>query len=259
MREDFRLDSDGILLSASLFVPPGSGPHPGLVVCHGMPVGPQTDAAAPVVLEGGFDYPSLAEWCAWEGFATVIFNFRGTGQSGGNFHQLGWVQDLDSVVSWLRERPEIDSSRVALLGSSLVAAVAIYVAAHRQDVAGLVSFASPAVMGARPNPAEAVERLRKLNMIRDPDFPPSLEEWAREGQQLSPVQWVDRIAPRPLLLLHGDADDTVNPDDVHTLFERAGEGKELQVLSGVGHRFRQEKTAVATALEWLKKNFLDSA
>ena len=111
-------------------------------------------------------------------------------------------------------------------------------------------------MGARQQPAEAVERLREMGIIRDPDFPPSLEEWAREGEILSPVGWVGSIAPRPLLLLHGDADDTVHPDSVHALFERAGEGKELRMLAGVGHRFRQEREAIGIALEWLKEKFL---
>ena len=256
LRENFWLDSDGIPLSTSLFVPPGSGPHPGLVICHGMPVGPQTDAGEPATSEGGLGYPALAEWCAWEGFATVIFNFRGTGQSGGNFHHLGWARDLDVVFSWLRERPEVDPASIVLLGSSLGAAVAIYVAAHRQDVAGLVSFASPSVMGTRSQPAEAVERMREMGIIRDPDFPPSLEEWAREGEILSPAKWVGDIAPRPLLLLHGDADDTVHPGSVNALFERAGKGKELRMLPGVGHRFRQEPAAIATALEWLKERYL---
>ena len=259
-REDFWLDSDGIPLSTSLFVPPGSGSHPGLVICHGMPAGPQPDAGASATSsEGGLDYPALAEWCAWEGFAVVIFNFRGTGQSGGNFHHLGWAHDLDAVVSWLRERPMVDPARVVLLGSSLGAAVAIFVAAQRQDVAGLVSFASPAVMGTRPWPAKAVERMREMGIIRDPDFPPSLIEWAREGEILSPVEWVGSIAPRPLLLLHGDADDTVHPDSAHALFERAGKGKEFRMLAGVGHRFRQERTAIGTALEWLKERFMFSA
>ena len=256
LREDFWLDSDGIPLAASLFVPPGPGPHPALVICHGMPAGPQPDAGVPATSEGDLQYPDLAEWCAWEGFATVIFNFRGTGQSGGNFHHMGWARDLDVVVSWVRDRTEVDQARIVLLGSSLGAAVAIYVTSHRQDVAGLVSFAGPAVMGPRAQPAEAVERLRGMGIIRDPDFPPSLEEWAQEGQRLSPVEWVGGVAPRPLLLLHGDADDTVYPENVYTLFERAGEPKEIRLLPGVGHRFRQEETAIGAALEWLKERFL---
>ena len=264
LHEDFWLDSDGISLATSLFMPPGPGPHPGLVLCHGMPAGPQQPAQQPDVgvsasSGGDLEYHALAEWCAWEGFATVIFNFRGTGPSGGNFHHLGWAKDLDVVVSWLKERQGMDTARIVLLGSSLGAAVAIYVAAHRQDVAGLVSFAGPAVMGPRTQPAESVERMRSMGIIRDPDFPPSLEEWAQEGQRLSPVDWISSIAPRPLLLLHGDADDTVHPDSVYALFERAGEPKEFRLLLGVGHRFRQDETAIGSALEWLKERFLPPA
>ena len=256
-REDFRLDSEGIPLSATLFVPPGQGPYPGLVVCHGMPAGPRPDPGGPDAAGDGLDYPGLAEWCAWEGFATLIFNFRGTGESGGNFHTLGWARDLDDVVSWMLGRPEVDPARVVLLGASRGAAVATYVAAHRPEVAGLVSFAGPSVMGPRSQPAEAVERLRAMGLIRDADFPPSLEEWANEGATLNPVDLVGLVAPRPLLLLHGDADDVVSPDNAHTLYERAGEGKEMRMLPGVGHRFRSEETAMGAALEWLKGKFME--
>ena len=94
--------------------------------------------------------------------------------------------------------------------------------------------------------------MRAMGIIRDPDFPPSLEEWANEGVALSPSEWIGKVAPRPHLLLHGDADDVVSPDSVYTLFERAGEGKEMRMLPGVGHRFRSEATAIGVALEWLK-------
>ena len=95
-----------------------------------------------------------------------------------------------------------------------------------------------------------------MGIIRDPDFPPDLEEWANEGVALSPSEWIGKVAPRPLLLLHGDADDVVSPYSVYTLYERAGEGKEMQMLPGVGHRFRSEAAAIGVALEWLKGRFL---
>jgi fermentation-respiration switch protein FrsA (DUF1100 family) len=257
-REDLRIDSDGISLAAALFTPAGAGPHPGLVLCHGMPAGPRPapGSPSPALAEGELDYPSLAELCAWEGFATLIFNFRGTGESGGNFHHLGWAGDLDAIVTWFLDRPEVDPGQIALLGSSLGAAVAIYVTACRTEVAGLVSFASPATMGPRQQPAEAVERLRQMGVIHDPDFPPSLEAWANEGAAISPVEWVGRVAPRPLLLLHGDADDVVDPASAFLLYERAQEPKDLRMLPGVGHRFRSEESAIWAALEWLKERFL---
>ena len=258
-RQDFRLDSGEIQLSATLFVPPGLGPHPALVICHGMPAGPRPEPGASdaASTDDGLEYPGLAEWCAWEGFATLIFNFRGTGDSGGNFHALGWAQDADAVVSWIIGRPEVDSARVVLLGSSMGATIAIYTTGNGPEIAGLVSFAGPAASRPRAEPAEAVERMRAMGIIRDPDFPPDLEEWANEGVALSPSDWIDKVAPRPLLLLHGDADDVVSPDSVYALYERAGEGKEMQMLPGVGHRFRSEAVAIGVALEWLKGKFID--
>ena len=116
-QQSFRLDGAGVPLSATLFVPQGVGPHPGLVICHGMPAGPRPEPGAPPPPDDGLDYPGVAEWCALEGFATLIFNFRGTGDSEGNFHPMGWAHDLDSVISWMLARPEVDARRLALLGS----------------------------------------------------------------------------------------------------------------------------------------------
>ena len=254
-RQDFRLDAAGVPLSATLFTPPGAEPRPGLVVCHGMPAGPRPEPGALPSPDDGLDYPGVAEWYALEGFATLIFNFRGTGESGGNFHPMGWAQDLDAVISWMLARPEVDASRLTLLGSSMGAAVAVYAAARRPEVVGLVSFAGPAETRSRTRPAEDVARMRAMGIIRDPDFPPSLEEWANEGVELSPSRWVSMIAPRPLLILHGDADDVVSPESAHMLYERAGEGRELRMLPGVGHRFRREPTAMSAAIEWLRARF----
>ena len=253
--ESFRLDADGVSLAATLFAPQGAGPHPGLIICHGMPAGPRPEPGAPPPADDGLSYPGVAEWCALEGFATLIFNFRGTGESGGNFHPLGWAQDLDAVISWMLARPEVDARRLALLGSSMGAAVAVYAAAHRPEIAGLVAFAGPAETRVRANPGEDLARMREMGIIRDPDFPPSLEAWANEGAELSPSRWVSMVAPRPLLILHGDADDVVPPHNAHALYERAGEGRELRMLPGVAHRFRSEPTAMAAALEWLRAQF----
>jgi len=253
-REDFRLESDGVLLAAALFVPEDAGLHPGLILCHGMPAGPRASGEGGRGSSEDLGYPELAEWCASEGFVTLIFNFRGTGESGGNYHPLGWARDLEAVLDWMSQLPQVDAERIALLGSSMGAAVAIYVAAHRPEVAAVVSYAGPAAMGPRPNPADAVERLREQGLIKDPDFPPDLEAWRQESVELSPVRWVGQISPRPLLLLHGDADDLVPVENAYTLYQKAGEPKELRLLPGAGHRFRGEPAALEIALEWLRRS-----
>ncbi|SVD29992.1 uncharacterized protein METZ01_LOCUS382846, partial [marine metagenome] len=242
-REKLSIDSGGIPLDAALFTPQGRSANPGLVICHGMPAGKSVQGQSENEQVDGLTYPEVAEWCAWEGFATMIFNFRGTGDSGGNFHHLGWALDLQAVISVMSKRVEVDGDRIILFGSSLGAAVAIYVAAINQDVAGLVSFASPASMVRRSNPIEALERLRLMGLIREQEFPQSVDDWAKEGEQISPLKWIDRISPRPMFLLHGDSDDVVPLENVYSLYRKAGEPKEMRVLEGVGHRFRSENTA----------------
>ena len=252
-RRNVQITSDDITLDGALFTPPGEGPHPALVVCHGMPAAPQgkqTDANVP---DTAPSYPEIAEQCADEGFITCVFNFRGTGNSGGNFDPFGWTIDLASVLSFLETSPEVDPARIYCLGSSLGGAVVIYTAAHHPAVAAVVSFASPATMTERVDPKESIARFRKLGIIRDEDFPQNVPLWAQSNEKISPLKWVGNIAPKPLLLLHGDVDDVVDPEDLDTLFALANEPKEKRLLPGVGHRFRYEETVRTLALDWLKK------
>ena len=69
--------------------------------------------------------------------------------------------------------------------------------------------------------------------------------WAsiRVGERLSggnvaavrAVDAVARFAPRPLLLIHGERDDYLPPDNAQRLFQAAGEPKELWLAPGSGH------------------------
>lgn len=53
--------------------------------------------------------------------------------------------------------------------------------------------------------------------------------------RFQPERHADRIAPRPLLLVHGDANRLHRPEEAHALYERAGEPRRLELLEGAGH------------------------
>lgn len=254
VREEFSLAiEDGIRLAGLIVTPDGPGPFPGLVLCHGMPAGPQPEPGTPPPPDDAPDYPAIAARCAEDGFATVAFNFRGSGLSEGDYSPLGWASDLHALLDWLKQHPRVDASRTTLFGSSLGAAVVIYVAAHRPDITAVVTYASPAEMGRRDDPETAIARMRELGIIRNPEFPPSIDAWNREHEEVNPIRWVGRIAPRPLLLLHGDRDDLVPPESARTLYDHAGEPRGLRILEGAGHRFRREERALGVTLEWLRQ------
>ena len=242
------LEVDGIPISGRLYLPDSNGRHPVVCVCHGIPSG---KPAAP----GDGGYPLLAERICQEGFAVLIFNFRGAGDSGGNLNMLGWTSDLTAVIDYLWDLPEVDRSHLALLGFSGGAAVSVYVAARDKRVASVAACACPAefnFFNDATEPQQVVDYFRSIGTIRDADFPRSAEEWFNGFSLVSPIKYVDGITPRPLLLVHGNKDETVNISHAHRLYERAGEPKQLIIIEGAGHRLRQDKQAVAAVLDWLK-------
>jgi len=197
----------------------------------------------------------LAQRFADAGFATMIFNFRGAGEAEGNLDMAGWARDLRAAIDYLFSLDTIDKSRLFMAGSSAGAAISVYAAAHDTRIAALVTFACPADFGFLANEQLArssIDHFRSIGLIKDPGFPPSVDEWLQGFSEVSPIRWVDRISPRPLLLLHGDQDDLVPIEHAHRLLERAREPKQLLVLPGAGHRLRVEEKAIATALEWLR-------
>ncbi|PIP48965.1 MAG: hypothetical protein COX14_01740, partial [Chloroflexi bacterium CG23_combo_of_CG06-09_8_20_14_all_45_10] len=98
----------------------------------------------------------------------------------------------------------------------------------------------------------AIQHFRDIGVIRDKNFPPSIEEWLRGFEVVSPIHWIDKISPRPLLLVHGDADEVVPLEQAHRLYQKAKEPKKLAIIPGAKHKLRLEETAIATVLSWLK-------
>jgi len=71
-------------------------------------------------------------------------------------------------------------------------------------------------------------------------------------------KWIDKLSPRPILIIHGDQDDVVSPTSTFNLYERAGDPKEIMIIKGAGHRLRISEQAMNYAFDWLKfHNFRD--
>lgn len=245
-----RLRSDGLQLVCRVYIPRGDKAFPALCVCHGIPGAPHNPQDK--------GYAALAQEFCRAGFLTVIFNFRGTGESQGNLDITGWSADLLTVIDFVCSVEEADESRLTLLGFSAGAAVSIYVAAQDTRVSSLAACACPADFGFLASPETApstIQHFRDVGLIRDDRFPLSNEAWIDGFRAISPIQWIDRISPRPLLLVHGDADELVPLEHAHRLYQQAKEPKELVVIPGAKHRLRLEQKAMAAVLRWLEARY----
>ena len=88
--QEITFEVDGLRLVGQLYLPARVASSPVVCICHGIPA--DAPAANTRIKDRG--YAGLAEdICRW-GFTVLIFNFRGTGGSQGNFDILGWTGDL---------------------------------------------------------------------------------------------------------------------------------------------------------------------
>ncbi|MFW6118072.1 MAG: alpha/beta hydrolase [Chloroflexota bacterium] len=247
---EIHLKSDGLELVGEIYIPSGDNVHPALCVCHGIPASP------PDPTDKG--YALLAQRFCHAGFVTLIFNFRGAGRSEGNLDILGWTRDLRAALDFLYDMKEVDRTHFCLLGFSGGAAVSVYTAAHDPRVSSVVTCACPAdfrSLSQREAPLDTIQRFREIGSIRDRDFPPSIEEWQRGFETITPINWIDRISPRPLLLVHGDADELIPLEHAYRLYQTAGEPRELKIIPGAMHRLRVEEAAMDFVLDWLKAKY----
>jgi putative redox protein len=241
------IDSEGLRLASHFARPPGFARVPGLVLCHGFPHGPRGgDSSAST-------YPELAERLAREtGWAVLTFNFRGTGTSGGDFSLPGWLADLRAAVDAMSERSDVGG--VWLGGSSTGGSLAICLAADDERVRGVVTLAAPASFAEwAANPTGLLEDSRAMGIIRHADFPPDPAAWGQAFTDISPLTSATKLAPRQLLLIHGDLDEVVPLADARALYEAAYGTSDLRIVAGAGHRLRHDPRAVALLIGWLAR------
>lgn len=241
------IQSGELALSGHLARPPvpGATATPGLVLAHGFPAGPDGAATAAKT------YPDLADrLCAETGWSVLSFNFRGTGESPGNFSLRGWLADLRAAAEHLQAQ---GISGVWVAGSSTGGALAIVLAASDPTVLGVAALAAPAKFGDwESHPRRSLNLARQVGAIKDPGFPADVDAWSREAAELRPLDVVGRLPPRPLMILHGADDETVPVSDARAL-AAAAPGSELHVLAGAGHRLRYDPRAVALLIGWIER------
>jgi hypothetical protein len=286
MQSKISFRSDGLNLSGIVHTPddPRSGERrPAFLVLHGFG-GNKESRGAVVIAE------QLAEW----GYIAMRFDFRGCGESDGEHGRilcLDQVTDTSNAVTYMRSRLDVDPERIALIGSSFGAAVAIYTGGADSRVAAVISSGGwgdgeRKFRRQHPTP-EAWERFTRMLeegrrhrertgkslMVPRFDIVPIPEglrqnmsrgsitqfpaETAQSMVDFRADEMVGNIAPRPLLLLHS-ANDSVTPtQESIELFKRAKQPAELHLLSEVDHFMFGEENPRVTRLvsDWLARYF----
>jgi alpha/beta superfamily hydrolase len=81
---------------------------------------------------------------------------------------------------------------------------------------------------------------------------PNVTTVAALSSQLAGAHMVGELAPRPLLLVHGTADAILPDESSRALFERAGEPKRLELITGADHGYSAHRDKLFAIIEkWL--------
>lgn len=164
----------------------------------------------------------------------MTVDLRGQGRSGGRCTMgVDEVHDLAAATRLLRQR---GYRSVVTIGFSLGAAVALRHAALSSPPDAVVAISAPARWWIRDTPA-----MRRLHWLLEQPHGRAVArligvrlgpEW--RDSPLSPIELVGRIAPTPLLLVHGDADHYFSCSESEALAQASGHGH-LWIERGMAH------------------------
>lgn len=132
------IPSGGVRINGVAYTPSGAGPHPVMLILHGLP--------------GNEKNLDLAQAARRDGWVAVTFNYRGSWDSPGTFAFAHVLEDVAAVLAHLRE-PAVaallgaDPSRIVLAGHSMGGWAALHVAARDHRLLGAIAI-SPGDIGA---------------------------------------------------------------------------------------------------------------
>jgi dienelactone hydrolase len=138
---DYAIPSNGIALSAQLYLPAETGRWPLVILIPG------GFNETELVMQAPRYYAPILARC---GFAALVYYKRGTGSSGGVYADAtndDFIDDVVNIAMKLAQDPHIDSTRMGVMGGSGGGLIAPLAAARYQRISFVVSNSGPIVSG----------------------------------------------------------------------------------------------------------------
>jgi len=257
---------------------------------------PDGEAKPLVIFTHGFK--GFKDWGAWDliarafvkaGFAFLKFNLSHNGTTPeapldfADLEAFGYnnyskeLKDLEAVLNWAGESksPELDVSKIALIGHSRGGALSIIKAAHDSRVKAVATWASVSSLDYswKQNPA-LLEQWKETGVWsifngrtgqEMPLYYQLVEDYQKNEAQQDVQQQLNKLKC-PFLIVHGMEDPGVPVESAHQLHEWYP-ASELHLIEGADHVFsarhpfeseqlpEHSLELVATTISFLKRHF----
>jgi uncharacterized protein len=131
--QSFQLPSHGALLNALIYIAPGVGPHPSVILLHGFPGNEKNLDIAQTLRRAGYD--------------VLYFNYRGSWGSPGDFSFTRSIEDTQSAIAFMRDpanakKFRADPSSIILIGHSMGGFMALQAAANDPAIKAIATISA---------------------------------------------------------------------------------------------------------------------
>jgi len=217
--------------------------------------------------------PALCSELNKNGYNAFRFDFSGNGESDGKFEESTHskeVEDLKSVIDYFSGK---GFEQIALIGHSMGGVVCILETSTDKRIKLLVSIAGSAY------PERFRQRFIKKKRITEGELEEELNEkefidWYKEkaGKRFNfkmsktffedikkhkPIEAVKNIKC-PVLLIHGDKDETIDVSESKEIYQKANQPKDLIIIKNGDHTFDDigiRDEMIKKLINWLKSKF----
>ena len=239
------IPSHGVLINGLVYQPAGAGPHPTVVICHGLP--------------GNEKNLDLAQALRRAGWNAVTFNYRGSWGSPGKFRFAQTLEDAPAVLAYLRDPANaaklgIDPRRIVLAGHSMGGWVVSHTAAKDHALIGaiLISAADMGRFGDMPRDRAVAEMADDMESLAGVTAESMANEATANAKAFHLENAAAGLTQMPLLAL--TADDGLAPDtDALVRAIRAHGGNKITALHvATDHSWSDRRIALESEIiKWL--------
>lgn len=243
--EVLHIPTHGVLINGVVYAPSGAGPHPTIVICHGLP--------------GNEKNLDLAQAVRRAGWNAVTFNYRGSWGSPGSFRFAQNLEDAEAVLKFLRDPANaaklgVDTKKIVLAGHSMGGWVTALTAAHDHELAGaiLISAADMVQIGEMPHDKLVAEMADDMESLAGVTAASMADELSRNAKKWNFTSAVDGLKGLPLLVL--SADDGLAPQtDALVAAIKANGGHDVKAVhQATDHSWSDRRIFLeSTVIEWL--------
>lgn len=158
-------------------------------------------------------------WLVEARYNVFLYDYRGFGKSGGAVDRRGMLDDVKAAFAYVSSRADVDADKLVSFGHSLGGAKSVTALAET-PVKGLRAVIIDGAFASYQAMAHYVAGQTGADLVTD--------EW-------SPLGYVGRLSPVPLLVVHGSDDEVVPFSQGRQLYEKAKAPKTLFEVPGGRH------------------------